>query len=173
MSLTEPTARPAATGGAESPGGEPGRMPAESPRTWSHLRSLSDGQPGDAQDWADDDRLDELFSAWAKAAVATDDAFAGVADAADEPPRPVPSEPAEVRPDAGTLPAEREIAPFVWPASEWDEGDADTASAPATTDTATPAAADPKASWEPVSAWTRTDDDIIPKRRRGRWGRRS
>ena len=137
MSLTEPTARPAVTGDA-------------SPRTWSQLRSLSVGPAEGAADWADDDRLDELFSAWARAAVATDPAPDGFAAADDSWP-PVPAEPTELDPPVHVAMARQHLARHRevgrGPTVEPDE---------------------------PVTAWTRTDDDIIPTRRSGRrrWGRR-
>lgn len=157
MSLTEPTARPAATGGGETPVG--------SPRPWSYLRSMNGGQTDDARDWADDDRLDELFSAWARAAVATDDTPAGFAADAGEQARPVPPQAIEERPTAPTLPAQPDVEPFAWPTLGPDDDFGIAATGAATVDSDTP--------WAPVTAWTRTDDDIIPKHRKSRWGRRS
>lgn len=166
MSLTEPTARPAAAGN-EAPAGELVRTPAESPRPRSYLRSMNGGLADDARDWADDDRLDELFSAWAKAAVATDDTTAGFS-AADERSRPAPTAPTEARPGAATVPAEPEIEPFARPTFAPDD---DFGVTPTVTPTVA-ATVDPDVPWEPVTAWTRTEDDIIPQRRRSRWGRR-
>lgn len=164
MSLTEPTARPAVAGD-EAPADRPVPMPAESPRTWSQLRSLSVVPAEGAADWADDDRLDELFSAWARAAVATDAGPHGFA-AADDPSRPAPAEPTAM-PATGATPtrAEREPSPL----PTLDALDA--------LDAGPSAADEARAPEKPVTAWSRTDDDIIPTRRgsRGghhRWGRR-
>ena len=150
MSLTEPTA-----------------WPAESPRTSTRLRSLPAGPAGVDPDWADDDRLDELFSAWARAAVATDATPAGFAAAADDDrSRPVGAEPTEVRPTAATPPTRTEMDPFAWPTLEPDDAFVATATA-----TATATAADEaRAATPPAKAWSRADDDIIPARRRGRRG---
>lgn len=159
MSLIEPTARPAVEGD-EGHADRPVRMPAESPRTWSQLRSLSVGPAEGDPGWADDDRLDELFSAWAKAAVATDAAPDGFAAAGD----PSPSGPAgPTGPAMGATPFEQGAEPSAWPALE---GDDDLVAGPTDAGAWAPE--------KPVTAWSRSDDDIIPARRgaRRRWGRR-
>jgi hypothetical protein len=168
MSLTEHTARPAVAGD-EAPADRPVRMPAESPGTWSQLRSLSVVRAEGAADWADDDRLDELFSAWARAAVATDAGPDGFAAAADDPSRPAPAEPTAV-PAKGAPPTRPEREPAGWPTL--DAHDAHDA-----VDAGPTAADEARAPEKPVTAWSRTDDDIIPTRRRSRgghrrWGRR-
>ena len=145
---------------------EPTAGPAESPRTSSRLRSLPAGPAGVDPDWADDDRLDELFSAWASAAVATDATPDGFPAAADDRSRPVAAEPTEarpteVRPTAATPSTRAEMDPFAWPTLEPHDAFVDTASAADEARVAPP----------PATAWSRTDDDIIPaRRRRGRRG---
>lgn len=132
MSLTE---HPSPAFDAGSPLGADGRRLAE-PSAWSYLRSLSAG-PATAPEWADDERLDELFSAWAEAAleadVVTDRRLVPAGDAAPAP---------EPAPD-GTV-------------YEPSAGGADL---------------DPLAAREALPVWSRSDDEVIP-RRRGRWGRR-
>lgn len=128
MSLTEHVP-PAFDAG--SPLGAEGRRPAE-PSAWSHLRSLSAG-PATAPEWADDERLDELFSAWAEAALATD-------VATDRPL--VPGDDAPPAPD---------VTVYEPPAGG--------------------AEVDLRAGREALPVWSRSDDEVIP-RRRGRWGRR-
>lgn len=143
MSLLEPTTSPASEAGL--PLGEDARRPAESPTTWSYLRTLS-GVPapstGTAPDWADDERLDELFSAWATAALAAD----VVTDRSFGP--------SEVPPPVDVVASVPEVeAPTYEPAVNDDVVDAP---------------AGPQA----LPAWTRYDDEIIPRPRgRGRWGR--
>lgn len=159
MSFTEPTARPAVTDDPAA-ADRPVRVPAESPRAWSQLRSLSVGAAEGSADWADDDRLDELFSAWARAAVADDGAPARFA-AADDQSRPVPAEPAELDPPVHFAMARQHLARHRdvgrGPTLESDEA----------------VAVGPTPADEPVTEWTRTDDDIIPTRRGSRrWGRR-
>ena len=149
MSLTEPTTSTAYESGV--PLGEDVRRPAESPTTWNYLRSLS-GAPAagsaDAPGWADDERLDELFSAWAKAALAADVVTDRRFVPADEPTfMPGPS------PAGEAAPFDRSYEPpaFEGPAHEGAEI----------------GPVRPEAS----QVWTPGDDDIIPRRRaRGRWG---
>lgn len=159
MSLTEPTAWSAVTDD-EAPADRSVRMPAESPERWSQLRSLSGGQANDVPDWTDDDRLDEMFSAWARAAVATDAVPGGFAADEDDRSRPVPAEPTEVRPTA-VRPVPPGMKPIAGPSLEPDEA----------FDVKATATHRASVRDEPVTAWSRTDDDIIPERRRGRWGR--
>ena len=121
MSLTEHVP-PAFDAG--SPLGAEGRRHVE-PSAWGYLRSLSAG-PATAPEWADDERLDELFSAWAEAALAAD-----------------------VVTDRLVVPAD----------------DAPVGNAPP------PADVDLRAGQEALPVWSRSDDEVIP-RRRGRWGRR-
>ena len=123
MSLTEPTSPAFDAGRAVAP--DALRL-AGSPSTWSYLRSLSgdaDPSPSGAPEWADDERLDDLFSAWAEAALAAD-VVTDRGFLADEP------SPARPAPDLEAT------------------------------------------AYEPLTAWSRSDDEIIPQRRRRGWGRR-
>jgi len=172
MSLTEPTTSPAHdTGGPlDAPAPAHGGLPS----AWKYLRTLSGGVEPDAPDapgpagrsatapeWADDERLDELFSAWAEAALSADVIPDRSFMDGDEPRAwSAPAgEPAGIEPDdGGVRPA--------YPTS--GAGEVDEAARPAGDDASQ---AFPAARPEPV-AWTRGDDDVIPSRRRGRWLRR-
>ena len=130
------------------------------------LPALRTGPADAGTDWADDKRLDELFSAWAEAALSADviseRRFMGEEPEATRPDVTEPAPP----PAPAPAPVEDRFEPEASSLSPLDAAEADppvVAPVPS---------ADPEDRWEPAQSWARGDDDIIPRARsRSRWRR--
>lgn len=163
-----PLSGPRPTGGADD-----GRNP------WAFVRSLPvpaagveaeaevSVPPGEQEpDWTEDERLDEVFSAWAAAAL-TAEVIAERRFLEDEPaPATVgvpASPPPDAEDDAGRFEADVASAWFV---DDQPVPPALAGHAPSQVSQDAPSHAPP-----PRQPWTRGDDDVIPRRRRRRWGR--
>lgn len=126
-------------------------------------------RPGPAEaatDWADDKRLDELFSAWAEAALSADviseRRFMGEEPEATRPDVTEPAPPPAPAPG----PVEDRFEPEASWSSPLDASEPDPAVV------APVPSADPEDRRESSQAWARGDDDIIPRARsRSRWRR--